>query len=487
VSFVSDSFQYFLPIFFILWLLSRRAERTRTAIMLAGSLLFYAYNRWWTLGVIVSYCVVDWGVGLLLARVRRRRLVLVLGLAFNIGVLAFWKYTPFIVSNIAAAVGVQPPFMPLIDNWVVPLGISFFSFSGITYMVDVYNGSFKPERSLWRYSLFTAFFPHLVAGPILRAREFLAHVQPGELPAKPVSRWEGAFLIARGYFKKLVLADTIAVAIDPFFANVAYASTDGVWSLPYVYLYAFQIYFDFSGYTDIARGLGLWFGFRWPDNFNWPYLAASIQEFWRRWHMTLSRFLRDYLYVPLGGNRKGSLRTVANLMVTMLLGGIWHGAGWSFAVWGLLHGTYLVVNHGWQASSWRSQLARLHGPAAGLYRAICMAVTFQAVCFAWCFFRLTNFDEALACIKKLVVFEPARAFAGGDAEFGTWFLLAAYGIATVGAVLLGRGAPLASIEQRLGNRPVSIGFCWGIVCGMLVLALTLAPGRQTSPFIYFRF
>ena len=158
------------------------------------------------------------------------------------------------------------------------------------------------------------------------------------MPTRPLEPAEGAFLIARGFFKKLVLADSIAVAIDPFFANVSDPSTAGVWALPYIYLYALQIYFDFSGYTDIARGLGLWFGFRWPENFNWPYLATSVQDFWRRWHMTLSRFLRDYLYIPLGGSRGGPLRVAAALMVTMLLGGLWHGASWSFMLWGGLHG-----------------------------------------------------------------------------------------------------------------------------------------------------
>jgi len=189
-------------------------------------------------------------------------------------------------------------------------------------MVDVYRGTAKPDGSLWRYCLFTTFFPHLLAGPILRAREFLVHLGPAELPQKPLAPAEGVFLLARGYFKKAALGDGIAVAVDPFFAHVGDPSTAGVWSLPYLYLYALQIYFDFSGYTDIARGLGLLFGFRWPENFDWPFLATSVRDFWRRWHMTLSRFLRDYLYVPLGGSRSGIPRTAAHIMVTMLVGGI---------------------------------------------------------------------------------------------------------------------------------------------------------------------
>ena len=487
MSFVSDSFQYFLPAFFVFWLLIRRSERWCVAFMLAGSLVFYAYNQWWTISIILAYCFIGWSIGLLLARVRRRRAVLMLGLGFNIGVLAFWKYAPIAVTGVAASIGVQlPPALP-IESWVVPLGISFFSLSGISYMVDVYNGSFKPEPNFWRYSLFIAFFPHLVAGPILRAREFLVRLRPGELPTRPIAEWEGTFLIARGYFKKMVLADTIAETIDPFFANVANPTTDGIWSLPYLYLYSFQIYFDFSGYTDIARGLGLWFGFCWPDNFNWPYFATSIKEFWRRWHMTLSRFLRDYVYIPLGGNRKGPFRTAINLMITMLLGGIWHGAGWSFMLWGLLHGVYLLVNHCWQALPLQARLKRLHGGAAYAYTAFSVVVTFHAVCFAWCFFRLTDFDDALACVRKLAVFEPDKALAGGAADLKLWLLLAAYAIATAAAVVISRGAPVSSVGQQLRSLPMLRGFYWGIAFGMLVLALTLAPGGQNSPFIYFRF
>jgi alginate O-acetyltransferase complex protein AlgI len=487
VSFVSDPFPYFLAAFFVLWRLSRRSEHWRVSVMLAASLIFYAFNQWWTISVIVAYSFIGWSIGLLLVRTRRKRAILTVGIGFNIGILALYKYAPSTVTYIAAVMGVQlAPTLP-IESWVVPLGISFFAFGGISYMVDVYNGSFKPEPNFWRYSLFTAFFPHLVAGPILRAREFLVHLRPGELPAKPIAEWEGTFLIARGYFKKMVLADTIALAIDPFFANVANPATQGVWSLPYLYLYAFQIYFDFSGYTDIARGLGLWFGFRWPDNFNWPYLATSIREFWRRWHMTLSRFLRDYLYIALGGSRRGPLRTAVNLMMTMLLGGIWHGAGWSFALWGLLHGTYLLMNHGWRALPLQAKLMRLQGVAAYAYAALSMAVTFNAVCLAWGFFRLTNFDDALVCVQKLVVFDIDKAVAGGAADRGLWLLLAAYAIATAVAMLVSRGASVSAVGRQLAGAPTLHGFCWGIALGMLVLALTLAPSGQNLPFIYFRF
>ena len=454
--------------------------------MLTGSLLFYAYNRWWTIVVILGYCFVDWRIGLLLSRVEHRQLVLTIGVTFNVALLAFWKYAPLVFAGITASIP-QPAAVPLLDDWVIPLGISFFAFSGISYMVDVHRGGFKPEPSFWRYSLFTAFFPHLVAGPILRAGEFLVHLRPGELPARPLAEWEGTFLVARGYFKKTVLADTIAVAIDPFFANVSNSATDGVWALPYVYLYALQIYFDFSGYTDIARGLGLWFGFRWPENFNWPYLATSIQEFWRRWHMTLSRFLRDYLYIPLGGNRRGPLRTAINLTITMVFGGLWHRGGLSFGLWGLLHAAYLLVNHFWHALPLSARLAGLRGVPAYAYAALSVILTFHAVCFAWCFFRLTDLRDALACIGKLVVFDLDKPLAGAAADSGLWLLLAAYALATAGAMVVSRGAPVCRAAQQLKRAPMLLGFCWGGAVGLLVLAAALAPHGESSPFIYFRF
>jgi D-alanyl-lipoteichoic acid acyltransferase DltB (MBOAT superfamily) len=365
------------------------------------------------------------------------------------------------------------------------MGVSFYAFTGIAYMVDVYRGEVRAETSFWRYALFTSFFPQLVAGPILRAREFLLQLRPETMPTRPLAVGEGAFLIARGFFKKLVLADSIALAIDPFFANVSNPSTAGVWALPYVYLYALQIYFDFSGYTDIARGLGLWFGFRWPENFNWPYLATSIQDFWRRWHMTLSRFLRDYLYIPLGGSAYGPVRTAINLMLTMLLGGIWHGASWSFMMWGGLHGVFLVINRLWSTTSLHDHLAALTGAPAIAWRWFRIALTFHTICFAWCFFRLTAIGDSLACLRKWVDWD--RAFAGGSADPALWVMLALYGAATLAAVAATGGRPLEQTIAGISTRPLRNGALWGGAVGLFLLALLLAPGGTSQPFIYFQF
>jgi len=489
MSFVRIEFVYFLPIVFVGWLLLRRHYAASLAWLLVASLVFYGFNQWWVISIIVSYCLVDWLTGLWLTRTARPRLALAVGVGFNLFVLCFWKYTPLLVETSTAWLGwSQIPVQRIASgNWIVPMGISFYAFMGIAYMVEVYRGTIAAETNLWRYSLFTSFFPHLVAGPILRPSEFLAHLRPGLMPTRPLDPAEGTFLIARGFFKKLVLADSIALAIDPFFADISNPSTAGVWSLPYIYLYALQIYFDFSGYTDIARGLGLWFGFRWPDNFNWPYLATSVQEFWRRWHMTLSRFLRDYLYIPLGGNRGGPLHVAAALMITMLLGGLWHGASWSFMLWGGLHGAFLIVNRAWGTTALSARLAALNGPPAVAWRWVRIALTFNAVCLAWCFFRLTRLPDSLECVRKWFDFDWDKALAGGSADPALWLLLTGYAAATLAARALTRHEPLPAAAARLNAEPFTSGVLWGGSLALLAVALLMAPGGQTQPFIYFQF
>jgi alginate O-acetyltransferase complex protein AlgI len=490
MSFVDKEFIYFLLVFALIWHFTRTRYEVKIAAMLAMSLLFYGFHRWWLILLIGAYCVADWAAALAIERaknVRGKKLALLAGLTFNLGVLAAWKYTPLLIVTINSATGWKLPGTDAIDGWFIPMGISFYGFSGIAYMVDVYRGVVKAEPSLVRFSLFTTFFPHLVAGPILRAKEFLTHLRPGELPSRPEAPLEGTFLIARGFFKKLVLADSIAIAIDPFFANVAGGPTEGVWSLPYVYLYALQIYFDFSGYTDIARGLGLWFGFRWPENFNWPYLASSIQDFWRRWHMTLSRFLRDYLYIPLGGSKHGLTRTLAALMITMLLGGLWHGASWSFKIWGGLHGIFLCINYLWAKTSLRASLEKLKGIPAQIWLAISIVLTFHAVSFAWIFFRLSSLADIGACIRKLFVFDADKLLVGGSADVPMWTLLIGYAIATALAVLLSRAKPLPEAIPHFEKQAFSRGAAWGVSFGMLVLVAALQQVGQAPPFIYFQF
>jgi D-alanyl-lipoteichoic acid acyltransferase DltB (MBOAT superfamily) len=351
-------------------------------------------------------------------------------------------------------------------------------------MVDVYRRTTAGEPQLARYTLSVMFFPHLVAGPILRPNDFLTRLGPGQLPDRTEAPLEATLLLARGFFKKMVLADRLALAIDPFFTHVTDSTTAGVWALPFVYLYALQIYFDFSGYTDIARGLGLLFGFRWPDNFNRPYLATSMQEFWARWHMTLSLFLRDYLYIPLGGNRRGWWRTQINLMLTMLLGGLWHGASWSFLLWGGLHGSFLIAHRAWTALPGTAWLRERGG---WLWRLVATALTFHCVCLAWCFFRLTDFRAALVCVSRWFTYESGKAFAGGSADLSIWTLLGLYGLVAVATIVWHQLPPLAELAPKTRHRPLTRGLLWGFAVVLLLLAVLLSPGGEAPPFIYFQF
>lgn len=489
MTFTEPTFAWFILVVYGLWLLCRRVERNQLGLLLVASLVFYGFNRWGLLPLILAYAVVNWAIGCWLERTSRARLVLGLGVAFNLGVLAFFKYTPLLLGTLNdALIGLGLPPGPRVpEQWAIPFGISFYAFTGIAYMVDVYRRTTDPETHLGRYALSVTFFPHLVAGPILRPNEYLTQLRPGCVPTEPVAPLEACLLIARGLFKKMVLADRIALAADPFFSHVGDPTTSGVWALPYVYLYAWQIFFDFSGYTDIARGLGLLFGYRWPDNFNLPYLAGSISDFWHRWHITLSRFLRDYLYIPLGGSRHGWWRTNLNLMVTMLLGGLWHGASWSFMAWGGLHGALLVLHRAWQQVPFQAWLKGLAGPAGWLWRGACVLLTFHAVAFAWCFFRLTTLSTSWECIQRCFRFDPALALVGGANDASLWLTLVGYGLLTALACQFEVLREWATKHARPALAPLANGFLWGFGVVLIMLALLLSPAGKTSAFIYFQF
>ncbi len=485
MSFEQKPFLILFLVVFTAWWVVRRRERATVALLLSASLLFYAYNHWFLLPILVAYCVMNWLVAGRLSRSPRPRCWLTVGVGFNLLVLCYYKYTPLLLQSINDALPGMLPQLPAnaFETWSIPYGISFYAFTGIAYMVDVFRGTTPAESSFWRYSLSAAFFPHLVAGPILRPHEFLDKVRPGQLPTEPEARGEALWLIARGFFKKLVVADRIGIAIDPFFAHIDDPTTAGVWALPYIWLYALQIYFDFSAYTDMARGFGMLFGYRWPENFNRPYLATSVTEFWRRWHMTLSLFLRDYLYISLGGNRKGRFRTNVNLMLTMLLGGLWHGASWSFLVWGGLHGTFLILHKQWTGSPLADWLNTHSEWVRRIWYAVALLVTFHCVCLAWCFFRLTVFSESIACVRKWVDCDPAKMWGGPWCDPAVWLALGLY------LVLMGA----ADACRRLASRPGELqnsfagGAVWGVRIATVMLAVLIAPSGAQSTFIYFQF
>ena len=369
----------------------RAPRRAAFAWLVLMSLVYYGYWNPWYLPLILGSCAGNFLFGRQLAR-RPRKSILTLGVAANLATLGYYKYTGLFAATLQQLAD-WPESIPTI---VLPLGISFFTFQQIAYLVDAFRGQ-TSEYRFTDYLLFVTFFPQLIAGPIVHHRETM----PQFTEVRPLARWNRDFPVALvflivGLFKKVVVADNAAPIASAVFqvADVGYRELGVIEAWTGAVAYAVQIYFDFSGYSDMAIGSARFFGIRLPLNFHSPYKAASIAEFWRRWHMTLSRFLRDYLYIPLGGNRRGRARRYGNLLLTMLLGGLWHGAGWTFLVWGGLHGLFLCVNHGWTRLRERASLPQLPRPVAVL-------VTFVGVLAAWVFFRAPDFDSAARVLSAM--------------------------------------------------------------------------------------
>src|SRR3984957_17282745 len=393
----------FLPATALAFAAARRHSPRAGIMVLAGASLFF-YGAWRPvyLLLLIASIAVNFSLGLRMEDPLRRRGIGILGVALNLAVLCYFKYTNFIFDSLNTLTGAPLPFF----NIVLPLGISFFTFQQIAYLVDVMRGA-KVERDIVSYTLFVSFFPHLIAGPLVHHAEMIPQFKRGRTGRSSVLAARGLAIFAAGLFKKVVIADNLAQFVSPVFAHL---DAGGAVTTPWAWLatlsYALQIYFDFSGYSDMAIGLALLFGIRLPVNFRSPYQAISIIEFLRGWHITLSRFLRDYLYIPLGGNRLGEQRRYFNLLLTMLLGGLWHGAGWNFLVWGGLHGVYLCINHLWRG--WRGGEGRASatGPAA---KGLGWAVTFLAVIIAWVFFRARTMAGAWQMLAGLVGFEAGSS------------------------------------------------------------------------------
>ncbi len=377
-----------------------RARKVRLLFVLGASYVFYAHWDWRFLPLIWGSSTADWLLGNAIARSqdpRRRRWWLAGTVALNLGVLGIFKYFNFGIESASAALsalGMRPPEVAL--RIALPIGVSFFTFESMSYVIDIYRKQLEPQKSYAEYLSFVAFFPHLVAGPIVRPRDLLPQLAgPARWSSAEAS--EGLFLIAVGLLKKVAIGDYLALGlVDRVFdAPVQYSSLECYVA---VLGYAVQIYCDFSGYTDIAIGSALLLGVRFPLNFNAPYKAHNMVEFWRRWHISLSTWLRDYLYIPLGGNRRGPARTYANLMITMLLGGLWHGASWTFVVWGGIHGTALAVSR-----ALIDRRTAAGGPAvpSGARRVAGVVLTFHVVCAAWVFFRAGTFQGAWVFFAQL--------------------------------------------------------------------------------------
>jgi alginate O-acetyltransferase complex protein AlgI len=459
-----NSFHFFAFFAIVLFLnhLLRYKEGLRRWLLLIASAYFYAQWNAFYLILIYTTVIVDFTVGRHIYKRLHPRAALLVSLAVNLGILSFFKYGNFFGSNVAeglAWMGLEAQWNGL--DFLLPVGISFYTFQSLSYTIDLYRQRLEPRQKLRDYALFVTFFPQLVAGPIVRASEFFRELDQ-KLHVSSRTMQTGLSLIIIGLVKKVVLADNLAPIVEQAFSDPASAS--GWQLLVATYAFAFQIYFDFSGYTDIAIGAARTLGFRFPKNFDHPYMAFSIREFWRKWHMTLSRWLRDYLYISLGGNRKGRYRTMANLMVTMLLGGLWHGASWNFVVWGGLHGLYLA-------------LERLLGKwfTFRLPAVFHWLITFQLVCFAWIFFRADDFETSKAIIFKI-------------SHLGTESWLAGVEPHQLGLIGLLMVAHWAGARWRLRQRFAAAGpVVWGATAACMLVSLLIWAPTESTAFIYFQF
>ncbi|HLJ55426.1 MAG TPA: MBOAT family protein [Chthonomonadaceae bacterium] len=467
---IFSSAQYILFLAVMLALLAALpSDRLKKAALLAGSYLFYACWDYRFTALLAVSTAVNYLVGQRIERSGERSAQLGwlrAGIVFDLLLLGVFKYCNFFVESANGLLGPLHVRLPLAQI-VLPVGISFITFEVISYLVDIYRRESRPARNIWELGLLVAFFPHLIAGPILKPMQFLPEIE------KPIRvRWEnierGFWLFLLGLVKKVLISDHLAPFVDGVFGRPAAFSSATIWLA--VAAYAIQIFCDFSGYSDMAIGSARALGFEIPANFDMPYISQNITEFWRRWHISLSRWLREYLYYPLGGNRRGKARQYVNLLIVMLLGGLWHGAHWNFVVWGGIHGAGLAVHKLWQ-----DRIGRRARPGGVPLHAFNWLVTLLFVCLAWLFFRAPSMPAALFMLRKM--------FAAGAGGAGTVWMQTAT-VLSLPAVALGHLAGLR-LRDRFHPRLSTFG---GMLLALLVLfgLLFLAP-TASSPFIYFQF
>jgi D-alanyl-lipoteichoic acid acyltransferase DltB (MBOAT superfamily) len=468
-------FALFFLILLALLFVFRRSTPRKLILLVAGWVFYMAWNPAFIWLLFAASLIDYWAGGQIhrLADPRRRRALLVLSLCANLGLLGYFKYAGLLASSLLylfKAAGVPLDW----HLWAItlPVGISFYTFQSMSYTIDIYLRRAHPAASLLDYMLFVGFFPHLVAGPIVRAIDFLPQLQR---PVQLRCDNKVLLLIASGLVKKVVVADNLAPLVNAVLRDPAQQTSPAVWLA--TLCFAVQIYCDFSGYTDIAIGLARLLGFWIPPNFDRPYFARNPGEFWRKWHISLSSWLRDYLYIPLGGNRGGEWRSVRNLMLTMLLGGLWHGASWNFVLWGAWHGLLLVGHRGYErlvGEAWRRRLGRLVA-----VRLLSWGLLQYGVLLGWLLFRLPQTPALLAGLHKFLVYDGSRSLSlparldktlalGVLICFCVWHTLENY----------------AGLKYRLEQAPRAAVYAFVVAC-MLLLAV-FGPARS-QPFIYFQF
>lgn len=503
----------YLPVTLLgFFLFGRFGKGAGAAWLAASSLFFYAWWDYRYLALLLTSICANYAAGSFIAHrpgSSSGRRVLTVAIIVNLVLLGYYKYADFFLTSANSMLGTEWPILGII----LPIGISFFTFTQIAFLVDAYAGKVTEYRFIY-YVLFVTYFPHLIAGPVLHHKEMMPQFDEARNYRPNAANFAiGLTIFTIGLAKKVLIADNLAGYAAPIFdprsdAPSLFLAWGGALA------YTFQLYFDFSGYSDMAIGLSRLFGVRLPLNFNSPYKSHNITEFWRRWHMTLSRFLRDYLYIALGGNRHGSLRRHINLLITMVLGGLWHGAGWNFVIWGALHGGFLIVNHAWQDLCRR--IPRHLPPSLG--RVLGIGVTFLCVVFAWVYFRAPDLATAnrlvigmlggwgavlpepilshLGPLKTFLAGAGVGSYLGGGATFVETWLWVATGmliafLAPNAQEIMARFRPALQEEVKPRAQPQT-NFAWqprrrhALVIGLLLAVCVLALSRPTE-FLYFQF
>jgi alginate O-acetyltransferase complex protein AlgI len=467
-----DTLEYWIFFAATVVLLAALRDKPAKVTLVALSYVFYGFWDWRFCLLLVGSTIANYVFGRIIGAREgaSRKRALALAVTFNLGVLAYFKYTNFFIASFADLFGLDPNGMAL--NIVLPVGVSFFTFEGIAYATDVYRRHLPAVRSKTDFALFISFFPHLVAGPIIRPTDFFPQLAQRAALTSEDSRW-GMREILKGLIKKVAFANYFAPMADAWFSGAQYQG-GAVPAWAGVLAFSFQIYFDFSGYTDIARGCARLLGYKFPPNFERPYLSADITDFWRRWHISLSFWLRDYLYISLGGNRVGVARTYVNLMIVMGLGGLWHGASWNFAIWGLYHGLLLIAHRLWRRLVEGAGLAPLVDHRA--LHPLWVLCTFTLVTLGWVPFRAEDFAATRATFSALATW-PDLAFAA--THTGLWLIP----LATLLFCVVDRGRRVQDWLVREASLPLAA------VSGAVALFFLeiFAQIDTQVPFVYFQF
>lgn len=456
----------FLPVVFILYFTAK--ESYRNVILLIASLFFYAWGEPVYVFIMILSILVNYYFGLKIGSddEKKRKLALTVGVVINLALLGVFKYSGFFTENVNAIFGLQVEIKKL----PLPIGISFYTFQSISYLVDIYRRVCAPQKNIVKMGLFISFFPQLIAGPILKYYDIASQIDKRSVTLPLFN--EGAIRFLQGLAKKVIIANVMAKTADEIFGlGIGDISTPTAWIG--IVAYSFQIYFDFSGYSDMAIGLGKMFGFNIHENFNHPYISTSIKDFWRRWHISLSTWFKEYLYIPLGGNREGTLKTYRNLMIVFFLTGLWHGASWSFVVWGLFHGTFLVLERIFPIEK------VLH------FRLFQSIYTLLVVMIGWVFFRADNLGAALAYLNRMFV--PYEMDSYGKYLSNEFVYVAIIAFVACGFGALAYKKIFEAVKKvQIGElvlRAVNPAFCIVIA----YYSVLLLASNTYNPFIYFRF